>query len=174
MRTPTIAGAMLAATLLMTIGCPMALADESYADLLIDPNAVTDSTAYAQLSPAIENPDAHDGISTVFTHRDSTRTITDTILVLPNAGAAAAALPAQLHGAVIGGSPKPAEVGTAGTLTAGTTPDGSRSLTVLGFTQGNAAVTLEFEGGLKDPVPEDLAIELGQAQATLIKDRLPV
>jgi hypothetical protein len=173
MRIPTIAGVTLAAAFLVTVGCPVALADAPYADLVVDPNTVTDSTAYAVLSPPIANPDAQNGVSTVFTHRDSTRTITDTILVLPDPGAAAAALPAQLHETGVGGSPKPANVGTGGTLTAGTSPDGSRSLTVLGFTQGSAAVTVAFEGNLHDPVPTDLAIELGQAQATLIKDRLP-
>jgi hypothetical protein len=40
--------------------------------------------------------------------------------------------------------------------------------------QGNAVVTLEFEGALHDPVPSDLALELGQSQATPIKDRPPV
>jgi hypothetical protein len=174
MRTKTIAGGIIAAALLISVGCPTALADGPYADLVVDPNAVTDSTAYAVLSPPIANPDGHNGVSTVYTHRDSTRTITDTILVLPDPGAAAAAVPAQLHDTGVGGSPKPAAVGTGGTMIAGTTPDGSRSLTVLGFAQGNAAVTLEFEGALHDAVPSDLAMELGQAQATLIKDRPPV
>lgn len=173
------AGGTLAATVLMTvglgIGCPMALADAPYADLLVDPNTVTDSTAYAVLSPAVANPNGQNGISTVYTHRDSTRTITDTILVLPDPGAAAAAVPAQVHATGVGGTPKPAAVGTgAGTVVAGTTPNGARSLTVLGFAQGNTAVTLAFEGNAKDPVPPDLALEIGQAQAKLIQDRAPV
>ena len=177
MRTNTIAGGTLAALLMAVgigVGCPTALADEPYADLVVDPNTVTDSTAYAVLSPPIANPDGRNGISTVYTHRDSTRTITDTILVLPDPGAASAALPGQLNGSVVGGSPKPAAVGTGGTMIAGTTPDGSRSLTALGFTQGNTAVSIEFEGALHDPVPADLVLEIGQAQATLVKDRSPV
>ncbi len=174
MRSNTIAGGTLAALVIAVgVGCPTALADEPYADLVVDPNTVTDSTAYAVLSPPIANPDGLNGVSTVYTHRDSTRTITDTILVLPDADSATGALQSQLNGAVLGGSPKPAAVGTGGTMIAGKSPDGTRSLTVLGFTQGNTAVTIEFEGALKDPVPADLALEIGQAQDTLIKDRAP-
>jgi hypothetical protein len=49
-------------------------------------------------------------------------------------------------------------------------PDGSKSVTVLTFTQGNAATTIEFDGLPKDPAPVDLVLELGRKQDTAIRD----
>jgi hypothetical protein len=49
-------------------------------------------------------------------------------------------------------------------------PDGSKSVTVLSFAQGNAATTIEFDGAPKDPAPADLVLELGQKQDTAIRD----
>jgi hypothetical protein len=43
-------------------------------------------------------------------------------------------------------------------------------VTVLTFTQGNAAATIEFDGAPKDPAPADLVVELGQKQDTAIRD----
>jgi hypothetical protein len=49
-------------------------------------------------------------------------------------------------------------------------PDGSKSVTVLSFTQGNTAATIEFAGAASDPAPEDLVLELGRKQDTAIQD----
>ena len=49
-------------------------------------------------------------------------------------------------------------------------PDGTQSVTVLTFAEGNAATTIEFDGPPNDPVPPDVAIELGQKQDTAIRD----
>src|SRR6201995_1896340 len=82
------------ATALVTIGlatATTALADPDFPALPVDPNIVTDSAAYTA-APPILNPNGQPGVETVFTHRDSTRTITDTILVLLDPAAATAAL----------------------------------------------------------------------------------
>jgi hypothetical protein len=55
-------------------------------------------------------------------------------------------------------------------MLSGTSPDGTQSVTVLTFTQGNAAATIEFDGPPNDPVPADMVIELGQKQDTAIRD----
>ncbi len=49
-------------------------------------------------------------------------------------------------------------------------PDGSQSVTMLTFTEGNAATTIEFDGPPADPVPTDMALEFGQKQDAAIKD----
>jgi hypothetical protein len=61
-------------------------------------------------------------------------------------------------------------VGTGGTLVSGTSPDGVQSVSVLTFTEGNAATTIEFDGPPNDPVPHDMAVDLGQKQDAAIKN----
>ena len=100
--------------------------------------------------------------------------ITSTILVLPDAQAASAALDgakAELAGKVANGKTQPAAVGSGGTMLTGMSPDGSKSVTVLSFAEGNTATTLEFDGAAKDPAPSDLVLELGHKQDTAIRDR---
>jgi len=63
-------------------------------------------------------------------------------------------------------------VGSNGQLITGTSPDGTQSLSVLYFTEGNAASAIEFAGPAADPVPADLVTEIGQKQDALIKSQL--
>ncbi|MDT7765708.1 MAG: hypothetical protein QOC63_5128 [Mycobacterium sp.] len=143
-----------------------------FSTLPVDPNLVTDSLAYSA-APPIFNPNGQPGVETVYSHRDGSRQITSTILVLPDAQAATAALDgarAELAGRVANGQTQPAAVGSGGTMVSGVSPDGSKSVTVLSFTQGNAATTIEFDGAPKDPAPADLVLELGQKQDTAVKD----
>jgi hypothetical protein len=140
-----------------------------YSTLPVDPNLLTDSLAYSA-APFDINPDGRPGVTAVYTHREGgTRTITTTILILPDAQAATAALTGAAA-EVANPQTKPAAVGTGGTMVSGTSPDGTESVTVLTFTQGNAATTIEFDGPTNDPVPADLVVELGQKQDTAIKD----
>jgi hypothetical protein len=170
-RVQTIAGGIAAAAVLTFSGFGYAAAQPGdYGALPVDPNLITDSLAY-NAAPAVFNPDGQPGVETVYTHRDGSRTITSTILVLPDAQAATAALDAargQL--AVADGKSQPADVGSGGTILTGMSPDGSKSVTVLSFTQGNTAATIEFAGAASDPAPEDLVLELGRKQDTAIQD----
>jgi hypothetical protein len=75
-------------------------------------------------------------------------------------------------GQVAGSTAQPAPVGAGATIVSGTSPDGSKSLAVLTFTEGSAFTTIEFEGPTNDPVPIDLVTEYGQRQATVIRDTL--
>ena len=52
---------------------------------------MTDSQAYTAGIPTL-NPGGQPGATTVFTHRDGSRTITDTVWVLPDPGAAGSAV----------------------------------------------------------------------------------
>lgn len=142
-----------------------------YGTLPIHPNDVTDSAAYSA-APPVPNPNGQPGIQTVYTHREGTRQITNTILVLADAPAATAALNAsQADNAnrVANGKTQPAAVGTGGTIVSGTSPDGSKSVSVLTFTEGNTATTVEFAGPTNDPAPNDLISDFGQKQDTAIK-----
>ena len=55
-------------------------------------------------------------------------------------------------------------------MVSGMSPDGTKSVTVLSFTEGNAATTIEFDGAPNDPAPSDLVLELGRKQDTAIRD----
>jgi len=178
MKIPTRAAGSLMAAAVMTIGVTVAgfgsaaAQPGDYGTLPVDPNLITDSLAYNAAPPTF-NPNGQPGVTAVYTHRDGSRQITSTILVLPDAQAATATLSGaqpQVTGMVANGKTEPAAVGTGGTTVSGMSPDGSKSVTVLTFTQGNAATTIEFDGLPKDPAPVDLVLELGRKQDTAIRD----
>jgi hypothetical protein len=155
------------------VGMGSAAAQPDYSALPVDPNQVTDSTAYIAAAP-IQNPQGQPGIEATYSHRDGSRTVTDTILVLGSPQAATDAMD-QARGTVSGqvvGTPQVAPVGTGGTIVSGTSPDGTRSVAVLTFTEGDAFTTVEFEGPANDPVPVDLVTDYGQKQASVIRDAL--
>ncbi|BAX91796.1 hypothetical protein [Mycobacterium shigaense] len=101
--------------------------------------------------------------------------IRDTIQVLPDAGAATSALNAAKVGRGIVADPKadPANVGTGGTTLTGTSPDGSKGVTALLFTEGRAFVTLEFVSAPDSPPPPpDFVIDMGKKQDAAVKKGL--
>lgn len=156
----------------LSLGAGLAAADPGdYTVLLIDPNVVTDSMAYTAGPPTL-NPGGQPGAMTVYTHRDG-RTITDTVWVLSDPAAASDAInQAQGVTPVAGQKSVAVPVGQGGKLITGTSPDGKQSLSVLYFTEGNAASSLEFAGPANDPVPSDLVVDMGQKQDELIKSQL--
>ncbi|MFM9034292.1 MAG: hypothetical protein ACKOQ4_08390 [Mycobacterium sp.] len=169
-RSRLAAGLSAAAVLSAGLAGAGAAAADDYTGWLIDPNVVIDTIAYTPGGPT-PNPGGLPGAAMVYTHRDG-RTITDSVWVLADPAAAAAAV-TQVRGAVTIANPKTESVavGTGGQLTSGTSADGSSSKSLLSFTQGNAASTIEFTGPIDDPVPADLVLQLGQEQDSLIKSR---
>jgi hypothetical protein len=170
MKVRTIASGFVAAAVMTLAGLGSAAAQPGdYGTLPVDPNLITDSLAYNS-APPIFNPNGQPGIQSVYTHRDGSRQITSTILVLPDSQAANAALPAEVAGKVVNGQTQPAAVGSGGTMVSGTSADGTKSVTVLSFTEGNVATAIEFDGAANDPAPADLVLELGRKQDTAIRD----
>jgi hypothetical protein len=173
MKIRTIAGGFAAAALMTIGGFGYAAAQPGdFSTLPVDPNLITDSLAY-NAAPPIFNPNGQPGVEAVYTHRDGSRQITSTILVLPDAQAATGALDgarAALAGKVANGKTQPAAVGSGGTMLTGMSPDASKSVTVLSFTEGNTATTIEFDGAPNDPAPSDLVLELGRKQDTAVRD----
>ncbi|MEI6252961.1 MAG: hypothetical protein WCP30_09170 [Mycobacteriaceae bacterium] len=127
-------------------------------------------------SPPLQNPNGKPGAATSFSNPDSTHVIGDTILILPNASDAAGVLEAAkkaLPDAVANATPEPVDVGTGGVTVSGNSPDGSKSVTVLLFTEGKAFTTLEFDGPPDQPAPPDFVIDVAQKQHAAIKNGLP-
>ncbi len=144
-----------------------------YTRLLIqatDLNAPETFTA----SPPVKNPNGQAGVATTFSNEDRSHVITDTIQILSDPAAATSALNARktrLDG-VVHGSPEPINVGTGGTTISGPSPDRSKGVTVLLFTEGRAFAELEFDGPADSLVPPDFVNDTGQKQDTAIKKGL--
>jgi hypothetical protein len=171
MKARTMAGSIAAATVMTFTGFGYAAAQPGdFSTLPVDPNLITDSLAY-NAAPLVFNPNGQPGVQAVYTHRDGSRQITSTILVLPDAQAADVALDGgRMVSKVANSQTAQAAVGSQGTIVSGTSPDGSKSVTVLSFVEGNTATTIEFDGAPKDPAPSDLVLELGRKQDIAIRD----
>jgi hypothetical protein len=55
----------------------------------------------------------------------------------------------------------------------GTSPDGTKAVTILLFTEGKTLTTIEFESAADDPVLPDVLVDIGQKQDAAIKAGLP-
>lgn len=145
-----------------------------YTRLLIRADEINAPETFTAGPPTL-NPNGKNGVSTTFSDDDGSHVIIDTILVLPDPAAAAAALGAEK--ATLPGSgtatPIPVDVGTGGTKVSGDSPDGSKGITVLRFTEGRAFATLEFDGPASIPAPPDFVTGVGQKQDAAIKNGLP-
>ena len=150
-------------------------AAKDYSSLLIAAaDIVAPGDTFTAQAPTLD-PNGTPGVVTVFSNAGDTREIGDTILVLPDAGAAETAFQAaqaSLGGSVTGGAPQVANVGDDSSMVAGTSPDGSKAVTVLLFVQGAAFTTLEFDSAPGDPVPPEFVLDVAGKQAAAIKSGL--
>jgi len=131
---------------------------------------------FTTVDPPMANPGGMVGAAVQFKNQDDTNRIGDTVLILPDAAGATTALNSSLASvgsSVVGGSPQPFPVGGGGQMVAGTSPDKSKAVTVLLFTEGKAFVTLEFDSAPNDPVPPDFVQTVAAQQDAAIKKNLP-
>ena len=145
-----------------------------YTRLLIQATDINAPEAFTA-TPPIQNPNGQPGVATTFSNPDSSHVIGDTILVLSDPAAAAGALEsakAAQGSSVVNPNPAPIDIGTGGTTVSGSSPDGSKGVTVLLFTEGNAFATLEFDGPPAAAVPPDFVTDVGQKQDAAIKNGL--
>ena len=121
------------------------------------------------------NPGGNPGAAQVYASPDGKQQIIDTILVFPDVAAAESNFQSNsaTMNAVTTGAAEPVEIGDQGVMAIGTSPDGSKSVTAILFSQGRALVSLNFEGALDDAVPPDIAKNFATKQATLVADGLP-
>jgi hypothetical protein len=126
-------------------------------------------------SPITQNPNGNAGVQTTFSNEDGSNVIHDTILVMNDPSAAANALDSAKAklGDSVKGTPGPANVGTGGTTASGNSPDGSKGVTMVLFTEGKVFTTLEFDGPADTPAPPDFVTDTAQKQDTAIKNELP-
>jgi hypothetical protein len=145
-----------------------------YTGLLIpatDINAPEQFTA----SPPIKNPNGQPGVATTFSTQDGSHVIRDTIQVLADPAAATNALNSAKAGqgnTIKDPQTDSSNVGAGGTTLSGNSPDGSKGVTILLFTEGRALVTLEFEGPPGMLPPPDFVLDTGQKQDAAVKKGL--
>ena len=153
-------------------------APTDYTTLLIQGSDISGAppNVFTPVDPPVANPGGMAGAAVQFKNQDDTNRIGDTVQILPDAAGATAALNgslASVGSSVIGGNPQPFPVGGGGQMVAGTSPDKSKAVTVLLFTEGKAFVTLEFGSAPNDPVPPDFAQSVAGLQDAAIKSKLP-
>jgi hypothetical protein len=124
--------------------------------------------------PATKDPNGQSGATVTFSDQDHSHTIIDTIQILLNPEAAANQLDSAKsiqHESLLA-KPMGAEVGVGGVTISGHSPDHSKGVTVLLFTEGKALVTLEFDGPAFGLAPQDFVTGVGQQQDEAIKKGL--
>jgi hypothetical protein len=144
-----------------------------YTTLLIkasDINAPEPFTA----TPPVKNPNGQQGATTTFSDQDHSHAIIDTVQVLPDPAAAANALDSAraMQHETLQAKPMSVAVGVDGTTITGTSPDRSKGVTVLLFTEGKAFVSLEFDGPSYALAPPEFITDVGDKQDAAIKKGL--
>jgi hypothetical protein len=144
-----------------------------YTTLLIKAGDIKAPDAFTA-GPATKNPNGQQGATITFTDQDHSHAIIDTIQVLPDIQAAANALESAkaTHRETLLAKSLNAEVGVGGSTITGLSPDHSKSVTVLVFTEGKAMVTLEFDGPSFALAPPEFITDVGQKQDEAIKKGL--
>lgn len=148
--------------------------EADYTNLLIKATDITAPGDTFTMQAPQQNPGGNTGVAALYANQGDTREIGDTIMILPDASAAATALEGAKSslGNNVVGTPEPSAVGTGGTVVSGKSPDGSKAVTVLVFTEGKAFTTLEFDSGPDDPVPPEFVTDVGQKQLAAIQSGL--
>jgi len=126
-------------------------------------------------TPPTNNPNGQPGVATTFSTQDGSHVIRVTIQVLADPAAATNALNSAKAGegnTIKDPHTDPANVGTGGTTLSGNSPDGSKGLTILLFTEGRALITMEFDGPPGMLAPQDYVIPTGQKQDAAVKKGL--
>ena len=144
-----------------------------YTTLLIKASDIDAPDAFTA-SPPVNNPNGQHGATVTFTDADHSHTIIDTIVVALDPAAAANQLDSAkgMHHETLLAKPLSAEVGVDCTTITGTSPDHTKGVTVLLFTQGKAFVTLEFDGPTYALAPSEFVLDVGHKQDEAIKKGL--
>lgn len=147
-----------------------------YSGLLLQPADLSDHQDNFALRSSSANQKGLPGASALFVNADDTRAISDTIVIYPDAATAAATLRQAVHTAdtvVTGGTPQPSPIGTGGTVIQGTSPDGSKAVTLLLFTHGNALARLEFGSATGDTTTGKFVTDVGKMQQIALRIGMP-
>jgi hypothetical protein len=149
-----------------------AAASDDYSKLLLKASDIDPSFTAGE--PQV-NPNGINGIVQSMTSPQN-QTIVFAIVVSEDAAGALKALEsakAELPKEV-DGAPQPADVGDGGNgiIASGKSPDGTKSVTEVYFTEGKALANIEFTSTPNDPVLPETALAIAKMQDTQIKNNL--
>jgi len=145
-----------------------------YTTLLIKASDIGAPEPFTAAGPPVKNPNGQQGATATFTDQDHSHAIIDTIQITLDPAAAANALDsakAVQHETLLA-KPMSADVGVDGATISGISPDHSKGVTVLVFTEGKAFVTMEFDGPSYALAPQDFVLDVGHKQDDAIKKGL--
>jgi hypothetical protein len=144
-----------------------------YTTLLIKAGDIKAPDAFTA-GPATKDPNGQQGATVTFTDADHSHSIVDTIAILPDIEAAASALDSAkaTHRETLQAKSLRVEVGVGGVTVTGLSPDHSKGVTMLLFTEGKALVTMEFDGPSFALAPQEFVTDVGQKQDEVIKQAL--
>jgi hypothetical protein len=179
MRTPPTLVTALVVVLLLCLAGVTAVSTSApaqasdYTGLLIQASDINAPESYTATTP-INNPNGQPGATTTFSNQARTHVIVDSIQILPDSAAAVSAVESAkaTRDGYVHGVPEPIAVGTGGTTISGPSPDGSKGVTVLLFSEGKAFVELEFDGPPNASAPPEFVTDVGQKQDAAIKKGL--
>ena len=149
-----------------------AAAATDYTTLLIKPEDIVVPNDSFVAEPPQLNPGGSEGVAVGFHNADQSRSIGDSIMILPDPEAAKTAMDGAvkaLDQSIANPSPEPVQVGDNGVIASGTSPDGSKAVTVVTFTQGKGFVVMQFDSPPGDAPGNDFVTALAQKQAENIK-----
>ena len=144
-----------------------------YTTLLIKAGDIKAPDAFTA-GPATKDPNGQQGATVTFNDADHSHSIIDTITILPDIEAAASALDSAkaTRRETLQAKSLRVEVGVGGVTVTGLSPDHSKGVTVLLFTEGKALVTMEFDGPSFALAPQEFVTDVGQKQDEVIKKAL--
>lgn len=146
---------------------------DDYTHLLIKASDI-DAPEPFTAGPPVKNPNGQQGAQVTFSDQDKTHTIIDTIQIMPDPAAAASQLDSAkaMHREALLAKPLGVDVGVDGATISGPSPDHSKGVTILVFTQGKAFVTMEFDGPSYALAPPEFVADVGHKQDEAIKKGL--
>lgn len=155
-----------------------AAAPADYSSLLIKAEAIPNVGGAFTATPPELNLGGVPGVTQKFATANNSEVIEDTIILAdtPEQAGAILAKTKEGLGSTVTATPAPLpSVSPDATVLSGTTPDGSRGVVVLVFTEQNAVVTLEFDNAPGDlqPAPTDFVETVGVLQQDAVKTGLP-
>ncbi|OBB62758.1 hypothetical protein [Mycolicibacterium monacense] len=150
-------------------------AHRDYSQLLLQASDISDDEDTFTVRSTSGSPGGLPGASALFVNAEDTRAISDTVVVYPDAATATAtlrnALPA-VEKTVVGGTPRPAPVGTDGTIVVGMSAEGPKAATLLIYTHGPALVRLHFESAPGDATTDEFVFTVGKMQLIALRTGL--
>ncbi|GAY17980.1 hypothetical protein MSZK_47060 [Mycobacterium sp. shizuoka-1] len=153
-----------------------AAAAVDYTRLLLQAGDISTTGDAYVAAPPTANPDSRPGAEVLFVNQEQTKAVSILLVALDDPAAGPSALAeaqAGLAKSVTPGPPRPSIVGTGGTVVSGNSPDATKSVTVLLFTQGATLARIEFDGLPGQPAAADFVTNVGQKQAIALRVGLP-